>query len=410
MRTIAFWLSLVVLFTFPWEDMVILPGLGSLSRVVGLSAAAFWVATVVVTGRLRKLRPFHIIILLFVLWNTASIAWTKDPVRTFDRVESYVQLLGLSLMLWDLMITPANLRAGLQAYVLGAYVGVISIVYNYANGIEAYNFAHGRYSATNTNPNEFGLILALGLPLAWYLATSPGQGKKSHLVTLLNLAFIPLAFYSITLTASRGSLAASLPGFLFMLASMTRLKPSHRILIVVTLVSALLFLIPRIPAASIERFGTTGSYNNPDEFDLNGRVDIWAQGLDTFMEHPLIGVGSNAYRAAIEIGRAPHNTHLSVLVELGLIGYGLFAGVIFSTVYLAFQQPKQVTGLWLTILVIWLTGTLVHNWEHTKHTWLLFSLVAIGANLTITKVEAKPSPAAYRADKLVDQPALPLTS
>jgi len=85
MRDIAFWLSLALVFTIPWENVIFLERLGTVSRATGLVVAAFWIATVVVTGRLRKLRPFHLAIYLFVLWNVVSVLWSLGVDRTMYR-------------------------------------------------------------------------------------------------------------------------------------------------------------------------------------------------------------------------------------------------------------------------------------------------------------------------------------
>ena len=46
MRRITFYLSLIMVFTIPWQETVVIPGLGTASRLVGLLAAGFWVLSV----------------------------------------------------------------------------------------------------------------------------------------------------------------------------------------------------------------------------------------------------------------------------------------------------------------------------------------------------------------------------
>ena len=116
---------------------------GTLTRAIGLGVAAIWAATVVVRGRVRRPAVFHVVFFLFVLWNVVSIFWSLDPIGTRQRILTYVQTLGLVVILWDLYTTPASLRAALQAYVLGAYVSVGGAIYNYLAGVEA---GYQRYS------------------------------------------------------------------------------------------------------------------------------------------------------------------------------------------------------------------------------------------------------------------------
>ena len=112
-------------------------------------------------------------------------------------------------ILWDLYTTRAALLAGLQAYVLGAYVAIGSAVANYFAGNVF--FAHyQRFSSGDTNPDGFAFIVALGLPVAWYLALSTSAIKTSGLLKLVNYAYIPAAFLALALAGSGPALIGSM--------------------------------------------------------------------------------------------------------------------------------------------------------------------------------------------------------
>jgi hypothetical protein len=169
MRKIALILSLFFIFLIPWEGVVRLPGLGNMSRLVGLGVGAFWLATVVLTGRFRRPSPFQIAVFVFVLWNALSVFWTGSPSETRGQVKTWAQLFIFVYFLWDLYTTRTAILAGLQAYVLGAYVAFGSAVNNYFSN-QAFYTHYDRFSAGDTNPDGFGFILVLGIPAAWYLA------------------------------------------------------------------------------------------------------------------------------------------------------------------------------------------------------------------------------------------------
>lgn len=386
MRDIAFWLSLALVFTIPWENVIFLERLGTVSRATGLVVAAFWIATVVVTGRLRKLRPFHLAIYLFVLWNVVSVLWSLGVDRTMYRIRTYAQLVGLILILWDLYTTPEALRSGLQAYVLGAYVSIGSTIYNYLTAPEATSL---RFVATGFNPNDLGLILALGIPAAWHLATSRSSGSVARVLKLVNLAYVPAAVLAILLTASRGSLLASVPALLFVIASLARLSLPLRALTVVALTAALFAVQPLVPQASIQRL--MGTSTSIAQGDLGGRMDIWRQGFAISAQHPLLGVGGGAFRAAIDRyaqGTVAHSVFISVLVELGIVGLALFTLALALAVAEAVRQPRREAWLWLATLSVWAIGASVHTWEHRKPTWLFLGLVVVGAGLLSRDEEA----------------------
>jgi len=383
MRTIAFWLSLLLIFMIPWENMVTIgESAATGARLIGLMVAAFWFGTVVFTGKFRKPHLFHVAIYLFVMWNVMSIFWSVDVGGTLARLVTYFQLAVLVLVLWDLYTTSTALKAGLQAYVLGAYVAIGSTVANYLADTDASTL---RYAATGFNVNDLGVILALGVPAAWYLTFSETTSRKAYLLRLLNYAYLPAAALGILLTASRGALIAALPAFLFVIWSLKRLSVIRRVLILAALILALLTLQSFVPQTSFERLATLR--NSTGLSALGIRVDIWSQGIAVFSEHPLLGVGSGAFRSAIELNKSAHNFVLSLLVEVGIIGFGLFAVILAMAVYYASHQERLRSRMWMTILLVWVLGAASHNWVDKKQTWLLLSLVYVGASLSIRRDE-----------------------
>ena len=380
MRSVAFWLSAAVLFTFPTEDMLkVSDSIGSVSRCVGMLVTLFWILTILVTDRVRQLGTVHLIVAAFVLWNALSFSWTADFARTHARVETYFRMFVLFYILWDLYTTPIALRTALQSYVFGTYVALASQFYNFANGVTGVEFSRGRYTADGISPNSIGLILALSIPIAWYLAiTSSESTTRGRLLRILNYAYIPTAYFSILLTASRGSLIASVPAVMFILGTLSvRLTLGHSLVLILVLL-ILCGLFQFVPPECLMRLSTAG-----DEIasgDLNGRIDIWQAGLVSFVEHPFIGAGANAFPSVNALGRAPHNTFMSILVDLGLIGLTLFVAIVALLVLQASRTGPIECCFWFTLLFIWFLGTLCHNWEHTKHTWLIISLVTAGAN------------------------------
>ncbi|HFE66407.1 MAG TPA: hypothetical protein ENJ93_04005, partial [Chloroflexi bacterium] len=317
LRKTAFWLSVIFIFIIPWESGAVVEGVGPVARGVGLAVTAFWLGVVLITGRFRRLHPFHIAVLLFLLWNVMSLLWTINTQRTFDRLETYVQLTVMVFLIWDLYTTKNRVRIGLQAYVLGAYITVWSVLGNYFSGVTTGQ--SGRFSGFNFNENTLALILVIALGFAWYLAVSANvdeQKKRSwgYLLRLANYAFVPLALFAIILTASRTAVISAIPFFWFMLSSTTRLKPSSRLLVAVGMVIALLFLQPLVPQTSIERLSTTSG--ELTEGDLNGRRQLWEIGKEAFLQRPINGWGSGVFKT-LSGGQVAHNTYLSVLAESG---------------------------------------------------------------------------------------------
>ena len=77
-----------------------------------------------------------------------------------------------------------------------------------------------------------------------------------------------------------------------------------------------------------------------------------------------------------------HNSYLSVLVELGLIGFILFSLILAIAFVKAWHQPKWQSWFWLTVLAVWSIGAFTLTWEARKSTWLFLSFIVLSATLT----------------------------
>ena len=276
MRKVAFWLSLAVVFMIPWENSIAFasgstPGdQSTLTRFAGLLLAAVWFGAVLVSGRVRKPHIFHLACFLFVMWNVASLFWSFGAEATEQRVKTYLQLAVLVYVLWDLYTTPQALRAGLQAYVLGAYVVIGSTVSNYLAGNAFYDYSLARYTGAGLNANDLALILALGLPVAWHLAVSAGDEKGSPILRLANYVYMPAALFAILLSASRMALLCTVPVLIYVLGTFSQLKLHTRVVIFIVLVWALFAFQSYLPEASFDRLATFGS--SVSNRDLGGRT------------------------------------------------------------------------------------------------------------------------------------------
>jgi O-antigen ligase len=391
MRTIVYFLTLILIFIIPWEGILHFPLIGdqlsgTVSKLIGIGVAAIWIITVIFTQRMRKPGAFHLVLFLFLIWNAVSIYWSKDPARSLAHTLTWFQLFLFSLILWDLFTNREALRAGLQAYVLGCYVAFLSALINFLQGTAFYSY-YDRFAAGETNPYGFGFILVLGIPVAWYLVSSRSSSRWGGLLRVVNYLYVPLAFLGIALSGTRTALVATVPGMAYGFLSMTRLRPAIRITIVATLLIAIVLLIPFVqPLRSFQRLGTLAT--ELTQGDLNNRTNNWKQGLQAFTEKPIFGVGSNMYRSVNTWGKVAHNSFLSVLVELGFVGFLLFGLILTIAVSEARGQPKWYARFWLTMLMVWAIGSFTLTWEHRKSTWLFLSLLICSAAIFKPEVEA----------------------
>jgi O-antigen ligase len=370
-RKVTYLSSVVLIFLIPWEDSISSLNWGSLAKIMGLIVAGFWLATILIEGKFRRPHLFHVLVLLFFLWNFVSVFWSLDIESTLQRIMTYTQIFLLMLIYWDMFQKPEELMMGLQAYIFGAYVLVMSTIYNYVAGNEAVAY-EGRYSATGVNAVDLALILMVGLPIAMQLFFTSGNNKKGILLKMVNLLYIPLSIFSIILTGSRTSLIAIIPFAIFIVVTQ-QIKIDRKIFIFFILLVSFLALFPFIPQSVISRLGTIG--DSIGEGDLGGRLNLWREAIAIFDKHLILGIGGGAIDSSI--GSAVHNTFISVAAETGFIGFTLFLSLLGIVAYQAISLPGGKSGLWIVIFLTWAIGVLSLSWEFRKLTWLLLNFVII---------------------------------
>jgi O-antigen ligase len=369
---LAFAFLWLMVFAIPWENALMVPGVGTIARLIGILAGVLGTVAIVENRRVNLPGPGHVLMALFVLWGTASYFWTIDPEETLKAVGSSAQLFVMVWLVWELASRESEQKRLMQAYVLGTCVSGIDTVYRYFFHLESIKFV-SRYTSTGLNPNDLALIMALSIPVSYYLAI-----QNEGLMAWVYRGQLVLAGTTILLTASRDGLLASFVALAIVplsFAHLTRPQRIANILTIVVLVCSGLFVVP---SGSWERLSTI-----PKELTqgtLNGRRVIWEAGSEVFRLHPFQGVGAGAFlesvsRAVTTEPRVAHNTFLSVLVEEGVIGFGLLCALMYVLGVSAYQLPPLAQKLWLVTLGVWVVGVCGATWEREKPTWLLFGLL-----------------------------------
>lgn len=294
-------------------------------------------------------------ICIFVLWRR----WKELP--KLASVSTPLQRTGFALLALALLTTPFSVLPGNSVSFLLQQVPVIAATmivaaklagsdWWYAKRIfytlvvsgallaffAVSGFNGGRASASTTyDTNDLAYLLVSVLPLALGFAIT-GKTRVRRAMHAISAGLIALA---LLLTSSRGGflglLAASAVVVLFPIKPPELKngvsKSRNRVIATLVAILALSALVwPFLPDETKHHLSTLlsleGDYNM-DTSNSQSRSSIWERNFNAALERPIgYGIDSFLFVDAKTGGRyrAPHNSYLQVLVELGFVGLLLF--------------------------------------------------------------------------------------
>ena len=411
---VAFSFLWLFVFTMAWENIVLIPGIGTVGRLVGLLAFGVGLLAVVDHGRVRNLTAAHRWLALFVIWGCFTCLWSSSLERTQVEALTYLQLLAMIWIFRQLASSEQRQRSLMTAFVLGSYVSSFATYQTYQSGTTT---AYHRYAAQGFNPGDLALLLALSIPFGLYLAST----ERNKLLVWVYRLHCGITLVAILLTAARGALIATGVALLMIPLSFMKWNLQQKFAIGLMGLNGAILISFIVPMTSWTRLGTIG--HEISQGTLNERRTIWTAGFEVFSEHPVRGIGLDAFAPAVQrrlytprelgVELVAHNTFLSVLVEAGIIGFSLFLAALVSLWRGIFRLEVAERNLWLVTFSVWTVGVMELTWEYRKPTWLLFGLLATAicsakSRQVVTRVGFCPRPAAYfllQTKTHIDEPA-----
>lgn len=188
--------------------------------------------------------------------------------------------------------------------------------------------------------SKMGMYMALGT-VAFALPIFKQRERKTK-DFLIFCAFV----IGLAMTGKRGPLLFSILALLIVFFEYSEKKLTKRMILkffgglsfFIALSTFAYFKIPQIQSV-IARFFEA---SNMKEM-TNGRIDFfWVQAIEMFKKHPILGYGWGAFKAYSKNGNDAHNIYLQLLVETGLIGFGMVI-IFFVCSILAIKKSICIT-------------------------------------------------------------------
>jgi O-antigen ligase len=354
-------------FSVPWETVLVISGIGVISKLTGMLALGVSLFAVVVSGRIRRPQAFHMAALLFLIWTGTCVMILHLPIIP-KKFWTFVQLFLVIWMIWELAPSRERVLGLMTAYVLGAFVASVDTIMVFRSKAAILR----RYASGGGDANDVAMILALALPMAWYL----GMMSPKPYVRLACRAYLPVALLALGLTGSRGGMLASMVGLLIVPLTMTRLSPGKLVTAIAILCLSGGLAVVYVPQKLVARFATTSS--EVEGGRIGGRFKLWVAGSRAFAIRPLMGYGVSGFKSAVgpylvSEAQVAHNSFVSVLVEEGLVGFLLYLSMLIAVFRAILRLPPLERRFGLVVFATLIVAMLPLTWEDRKVVWVILA-------------------------------------
>lgn len=225
-------------------------------------------------------------------------------------------------------------------------------------GIELAKKMYGhRISSFLGNPNSFGIYLMISSLICLYFLKEY-KNKKYALLLVLFL-------YTLILTGSRASMVGLIGGASIFIAysyfKNNLAATTLRVLLITIFISICTYLVLN-PETIKDIFSLMGRASNT----LSGREVAWAALINQIKETPFFGIGYRISTEAvlednfIDVSNS-HNLYLSILTEIGLVGFALFICLISYLIFIYFIKVKKNYNYLTTSLISLLCSLLINQ-------------------------------------------------
>jgi O-antigen ligase len=325
-----------------------------------------------------------------------------SPLWSFDRPTSVSAAIEVCkhflffLAVTNTATTPARIRTALLLFAAAAIVPGLGTYIHYANGELLVEGFRGRWYGVMGDPNHDAMALVAATPAAFLLVV----GGRTHWHRAVGVVSVVACLMGIVATHSRGG---SL-GLLTAVVAFALLSRRKVLALTVGAVAAAA-VVAFAPASFWSRNETIATYDEDES--VHGRMQAWQVAGRAVHEHPLLGVGEQAFLAAwdhyapLDAGKnryVAHNLFLEVVAELGVVGLSGLAAFLAAALWSAWRARKGPMGAEARALVAALLGYIVcQQFSGYSLSWFLYALCAFAACVDHWAPRARPTPAAPTA-------------
>jgi O-antigen ligase len=280
------------------------------------------------------------LIVLYTAYNLISIFWTDANINNYSNMLKFWKDIALGMSLF--LISAQAFRSKDSVWVVLLLMAAANIYMDlyfwrwvrwtdfsaFAVKMKDVNGTFGSMGGSNEWAAFFSTYSFVWLAIADY-------NKKKliklffYLLTFLNILVMLFSF-------SRGSYFSFVAG----LSIYSIITKKYRWLLILIAIIAFYSLV--LPDSVVERVNMSFAQEDGGQFadqDIVSRFEMWNYSIEKIMDSLLIGNGFMSF-AYLE-WRNPHNQHLNILYQGGVIGYLLFLALFWKSFVIAFTAMKS---------------------------------------------------------------------
>ena len=293
-----------------------------------------------------KVNPETIALFLFGMVMLAGVptsVWPSGALAEFS--DKYLKIVVVFLLMMNTLTTPARLDRLMWLILLCVGVIAANSLANYAQGINLVEGGRlaGPIGGIFGNPNDLALNMVTFLPLAGIVALSRHRPAWRRIVAVVVAA---LMVATIVLTRSRGGalgLAVALAALMFL---GRKIRPGFAIIATLSLLAA----APMLPASFWARMNSIVDADEDARMYTGSRAArsaVMQEGINTFLDHPVTGVGVGQFKNYNPPGRQQpwletHNAIIQVAAETGAVGVFIFLFLIVRAATAAMSARRML--------------------------------------------------------------------
>ena len=328
---VVFVFCILLWYTASWIAGWLTPSGGGRPMRLAMFAFSLAVLASFVAGMTRNISELEVLgadrgLIILGSWATL-IAVMSQSITSYDRLEVLLR----------------------RAVVAGSIVGLIGI-FQYYTGFDITRYLQipglvprvdittlltrnglNRPSSTATQPIEFGVVMAMLLPIALQQAISvTRKGQRNE--QLRRWAPVILIALGMMMSVSRSGILGAAVAMLFLLPTWNRMRRITAIVAIVLGLIAVKVAAPGLIHTFLTYFGQLFGNTNPYATAL-ARTNDYAYVFPFVQQRPLFGMGFGTFTPILYI--FTDNTYLKSLAEIGVVGVAALLVLYFSGLHCA---------------------------------------------------------------------------